>query len=283
MYGARRCHAEVTTVTSRTPPSASTIGSEHAAFPAVLRPATSSSAGTPGRRHAARICSASDSPPVEVYPVSTTARVRRRWATHSARWTRPSDSREMRCSWLKAGIAVAEHHEDVIPAGGATQHLGRGCVADQGETRMRAQQRGREAGAGRREEHRPQRLGLARTRDEHQQFAGGQQRAQADRERVGGDVLDAAELLGRIRARLRMEGDDACAALQAGARLVEGDVSVVPEPQDGEVDGRLVEPPLVAITLGGRIRSRPVETVERPERDTGELALQVRGEAALIT
>ena len=66
MYGARTCQAEVTTVTSRMPPSASTIGSEQAALPAVLRPATSSSGGTPGSRHAARICSASESPPVEV-------------------------------------------------------------------------------------------------------------------------------------------------------------------------------------------------------------------------
>ena len=88
--------------------------------------------------------------------------------------------------------------------------------------------------------------------------------------------------VGRVRARLRMQGDDARAALQARARLVEGDVAVVAEAEDGEVDGRLVELPLVAVALGGRIRGRAVETVERADRDAGELTLQVGGEAALV-
>src|SRR3954463_14293866 len=65
MYGARTCHADVTTVTSRMPPSASTIGSVHAALPAVLRPATSSTAGTPGSRPATPLRPPPQSPPGE--------------------------------------------------------------------------------------------------------------------------------------------------------------------------------------------------------------------------
>ena len=49
--------------------------------------------------------------------------------------------------------------------------------------------------------------------------------------------------------------------------LVEGDVAVVSEAEDGEVDGRLVEPPLVAVALGSRIGGRAVEAVERADRD----------------
>ena len=41
-YGARRCQADVTTVTRRASPSASTSGSDRVAFSAVSRPATSS-------------------------------------------------------------------------------------------------------------------------------------------------------------------------------------------------------------------------------------------------
>ena len=56
----------MTTVTRRMSPIARTIGSERVAFSAVLRPASSSTAGHAGTDHSASICSASEKPPVRV-------------------------------------------------------------------------------------------------------------------------------------------------------------------------------------------------------------------------
>jgi hypothetical protein len=91
----------------------------------------------------------------------------------------------MRCSWLKPGVAVAEDDADVVAVGDVAQRLRGGRVADHREPGMGAQERGREAAARGRQQHRPQRLGLAGARHEHEQLTRSEQRAQADGERLG--------------------------------------------------------------------------------------------------
>ena len=199
--------------------------------------------------------------------MSTAARVGRRCATHSARCTRPSDSREIRCSWLKPGSRWPRTTHDVVAVRDVAQRARRRRVADQREARMGAQQRRGEALPGAPSEHRAQRLGLAGAGDEHQQLAGGEQRAQADRERVGRDVVEAAELLGRVGARPRVQRDDARALLEARSGLVERDVPVVAEAEHGEVDRapRRGAAGGASHSAAGSAR-RAVEPVERAER-----------------
>jgi hypothetical protein len=139
-----------------------------------------------------------------------------------------------------------------------------------------------EVAARRRDQHRAERLRLAGAGDEDEQLARGQQRAESHGQRVGRDVLEPAELRCRVCSRLRVQGDEARAVLQARARLVERDVAVVAEAEHREIDRRLVEEALVARALRLRIGRRAVEAVERAEVDPAELPSQVGAEAALV-
>ena len=149
---------------------------------------------------------------------------------------------------------------------------------------MRAQQRRGEVAARWVQQHRAQRLRLAGAGDEHEQLAGGEQRAQADRERVGRDVLEAAELLGSVGPRLRVQRDDARALVKPRARLVEGDVPVVAEAENGEVD-----PAPRRVVAGGARTRRPGRAPRRRARGMrrssmpAQLAPQVGAEAALVS
>ena len=182
----------------------------------------------------------------------------------------------------EAGVAVAEDDAHVVAVGDIAQRARRRRVADQRQPRVGAEQRRGEVAARRRQEHRSQRLCLAFAGDEDEQLAGGEQRTKPDGQRVGGDVLEAAELRGCVGARPRMQRDDARALLQARSWLVERDVPVVAESEHREVDLRLVETSLVALALGGGIGRRAVESVERAEVDAAQLALEVGAEAALV-
>jgi hypothetical protein len=111
---------------------------------------------------------------------------------------------------------------------------------------MLAQQRGGARGAGVALEHRLQRLRLRLARDEHQQLARGQDRAQPDRVCLGRHAFDPAEVGRRVRTRRGVQLHDAHAGVGRGARLVERHVPVPTQAEHHEVDRRPVEQRLAA-------------------------------------
>ena len=77
-----------------------------------------------------------------------------------------------------AGLAVPEHDDGSVaaPVGVRREHARRGGVADDGQRRVVAQERGRRLGAGGPFEHRVQRLGLGLALGQQDDLAGGVQR-----------------------------------------------------------------------------------------------------------
>ena len=68
----------------------------------------------------------------------------------------------------------------------------------------------------------------------------------------------------------------------SGRRLVEGYMSVPPEPENRNVDRRRREHGLVASGLGSQIGHRAVDRPQRLKWHAPELLMQLRGKAALV-
>jgi hypothetical protein len=182
------------------------------------------------------------------------------------------------------GLAVAQDDGDVcaVAAHGRAQAAGGRPVAQDGQARMAAQQRGGRGGPDRPLQGRLERLGLLGPGHDEQQLARGQQRAQPDRQRLARHVLGSAEVgRGRLDGR-RVQCHTAHVVAGPRAGLVEGDVRIAPQPQHGEVDRGGVEHGLVARRLGLRVGGGAVERLASADRDPGQLAVEQGAEAARI-
>jgi hypothetical protein len=127
-----------------------------------------------------------------------------------------------------------------------------------------------------------QRLGLLRAGHDEQELARGEQRARPDRERLARDALGPAEVgRGGVDGR-RVQRDAAHAVARPRAGLVEGDVRVASQAQDGEVDRCGVEHRLVARRLGLGIGDGAVERLAAPDGDARQLAVERGAEAARV-
>ena len=121
-----------------------------------------------------------------------------------------------------------------------------------------------------------QRLGLLGAGHDEQELARGEQRAQPDRQRLARHALGAAEVGRGRRDGRRVQRHAAHAVAGPRAGLVEGDVRVAPQAEDGEVDRRGVEHRLVARGLGLGVGGGAVERLAAADRDAGELAIERR-------
>ena len=167
------------------------MGSDRDAFSAVLRPGDLEQDGHVGQRPLApHLLGLRQS--VRMGVAGEQDRAHRRLPAQRGRARHPG-ARVRGDAVLGAdpGLAVAEDdgHVRAVAARGRTQAGGGLAVAQDGQARMAAQQRGGRGGPHRPLQGRMERLGLLGPGHDEQQLARGQQRAQPDRQRLARHAL----------------------------------------------------------------------------------------------